>query len=90
MSGNDDEEMDTQTQLLFGIASELTAIRRLLEAQAGDAVDEAGDTEDGDSDEETVVCRCGATFDSTGQAHRHARDEHNAPQGAEDDLIQIE
>jgi len=77
MSGDQPDDVDQQTQLLMGIAAELTAIRRLLEAQqatADETTDDSGPV---------AHCHCGATFDDVDEAKRHDRDRHNAPRGDE-------
>jgi hypothetical protein len=75
------DEIDRQTQLLLGIAAELTTIRRLLqEGQPAESADDAGE-------QSRYECRCGESFDDERPAHQHARRAHSAPEGHETEVI---
>lgn len=77
----DTDPIDRQTQLLLGIAAELTTIRRLLqEGQPAESADDAGE-------QSRYECRCGESFDAERPAHQHARRAHGAPEGHETEVI---
>lgn len=77
----DTDPIDRQTQLLLGIAAELTTIRRLLqEGQPAESADDAGE-------QSRYECRCGESFGAERPAHQHARRAHNAPEGHETEVI---
>jgi len=79
-----DDDISPELQALLGIGAELTAIRRELVTIRQALVDDASDDE---TDNATVACRCGAAFDDRDTAAAHAREEHDAPRGAEQDLL---
>lgn len=65
---------DVNTRLLWAILTELRLLRGALQQPAEEAADE-------------LTCRCGATFADEATAHKHAREDHGAPRGAEDDCF---
>jgi len=80
-----DSDTDAIVQCLVGIGAELTKIRKELQRMNGDTADaEPAVPDAGDG----WTCRgCGVTFDTLPAAERHARDDHGAPAGAEQDIL---
>lgn len=82
---DDSDPGDPYLRALLAIGAELSQIRIELQRHNG-TLDEDGDSTSGPADP-PLVCRCGATFATADNARRHAREEHNAPSGAEMDVI---
>jgi len=84
MSSSDDES-DVIVQCLVGIGAELTQIRQELQRMNGDEPEAEPAVPDSDGG---WTCRaCGAAFTTLPAAERHARDDHGAPTGAEQDIL---
>jgi hypothetical protein len=85
----DDTPGDPYLRALVAIGAELTAIRQALEAMDDGSGTEPSGADDR-TDDTTLACRCGATFKTRTDATEHARTEHGAPAGAEQDILETD